>query len=243
MIIYKIIVSFAFLFHTCSSFFFTADTSDYNNLATTQEINSSSPTTLPIKSSTLSTSIDNSTLSKNETQQSQEESPETTPVDQSAAFYTKAYVIAPRISGPLSILGSILIVTEVLQKKRRYRNAYHRILLAMSIIDINTSFWYSLSSLPIPTDTNHNSQAFCNAQGWGLQASIASPIYNTTLAMFYLLVIRYKWRKDKLRKAEYLFHVFPVVFGLGTSLAGLGLKIYGNANLWCWIRGDENAYR
>ena len=119
---------------------------------------------------------------------------------------------------------------------------YHRILLAMSIIDINVSFWFCLSSFPIPT-ANHNSQALCSAQAWGIQMMIAEPIYNTALAAFYLLVIRYKWTREKLKKVEYIFHSLPLCFAIGTSLAGLGLKIYGNANLWCWIKENEQVYR
>lgn len=140
------------------------------------------------------------------------------------------------------MFGSILIAIEVLRKDRSKITTYHRILLVMSIIDINTSFWFSLSSLPIPGNVVNN-QPFCTAQGWALQLSIAFPIYNTMLAAFYLLVIRYKWKQDKLKKAEILFHGLPICFSIGTSLSGIGLHIYGNANLWCWIKGDEHVYR
>ena len=114
MIIKTIIpFSFALLLGKCNAFFFTKNTSDYNNLSNqqvaAQEVSS---TSLPVN-----TSIDNSTLSNNETevlstQQHQEQNP--TSVDPSAAFYEKAFVIAPRISGPISIVGSMLVATEVI---------------------------------------------------------------------------------------------------------------------------------
>ena len=161
-------------------------------------------------------------------------SPTSSTMDASEAFYKTAFVIAPRISASIGIIGSILILIDVWRRGKRKRKAQHRILLGMSALNIYTSIWTGLSSYPVKGGVVSN-QALCSAQGWGLQMSIAGPIYNTMLAAFYLLVIRYKWNEGRLRKMEYFFHGLPLIFGITTSFAGLGLKLYNNAIVWCWI--------
>jgi len=161
-------------------------------------------------------------------------SPTSSPMDASEAFYKTAFVIAPKISASLSMIGSILILIDVWRRGKRNRKAQHRILLGMSIVDIHSSIWTALSSYPIKGGVVSN-QPLCSAQGWGLQMSITVPIYNTMLSALYLLVVRYKWSEGRLRKMEYFFHGMPLIFGLTTSFAGLGLKLYNNARLWCWI--------
>lgn len=245
-----------FLFlQSCHGFFFSKNATEYNELvdpvpqittvqvtSTLSPLSSANNAESPTSSTSTSLSVEekNSTNNTNseleeETQQNEEESQTTsTTVDSSAAFYTKAYTIAPRISAPLSMFGSILILIEVLRKKRKDRKSYHRILLGMSCVDLYTSFWYIFSSYPVKGGVVTN-QALCSAQGWGLQMGLTIPIYNTMLAFFYMLVIRYRWNHDRLQKVELLFHIIPLSLGLGTSLAGLGLKLYNNANIWCWI--------
>jgi hypothetical protein len=111
----------------------------------------------------------------------------------------------------------------------------------MSICDFNTSFWYFLSTWPIPRGTPNvfapsGTQASCTAQGFFIQFGIATPLYNAALAFYYLLIIRYQWKEERMNEKaqKYLLSV-PLVWASGTSLAALGLTLLNNANLWCWI--------
>jgi hypothetical protein len=110
----------------------------------------------------------------------------------------------------------------------------------MSICDFNTSFWYFLSTWPIPRGTANvfapsGTTASCTAQGFFIQFGIATPLYNAALALYYLLIIRYQWKEKRMKKAEKYLHSVPLLWASGTSLAALGLTLLNNANLWCWI--------
>uniref|UniRef100_A0A7S4SJ42 G-protein coupled receptors family 1 profile domain-containing protein n=1 Tax=Ditylum brightwellii TaxID=49249 RepID=A0A7S4SJ42_9STRA len=60
-------------------------------------------------------------------------------------------------------------------------------------------------------------------------------MYNAMLSIYYLLTVRYGWKENQLKKLEKYFFGIPIVFGLATAVAGVALKLFNNANLWCWI--------
>jgi hypothetical protein len=90
-------------------------------------------------------------------------------------FWSKAtqqahLAIWPKITGALSVIGAASVCLEILKDRRKRGKVYHRLLLGMSITDLNTSFWYALSTWPIPRDTKvvafpSGNQASCTAQG------------------------------------------------------------------------------
>ncbi|KAL7532544.1 hypothetical protein ACHAWF_004175 [Thalassiosira exigua] len=148
--------------------------------------------------------------------------------------------IWPHFTGMLSMIGSSLIIYEVLRDPGKRKKVYHRLLLAMSLCDLNTSFWYFLSTWPIPKGTAKvyqpsGTMASCTAQGFFIQFGISTPLYNTVLAMYYLFIIRFGWKEKRVKAAEKYFHALPLLWAAGTSLAALGLGMLNNANLWCWI--------
>lgn len=148
--------------------------------------------------------------------------------------------IWPHFTGPLSMVGSGLIICEVLRDPKKRRKVYHRLLLAMSICDLNTSLWYSLSTVAIPRGTENvyapsGTRGTCTAQGFFIQFGIATPLYNAALAIYYLLIVRYQWKEQRIRKAEKALHAAPLAWAAATSLASLGMTLLNNANLWCWI--------
>ena len=151
-----------------------------------------------------------------------------------------ALAIAPKVTSVLSLFGSGWIAIEVLTKRSKRTNVYNRLLCAMSLCDILVSSWFFLSTWPIPEGTpgvafDTGTQASCTAQGFFVQFGITSPVYNSCLAVYYLLVVRYGVTEDTLKGVEPIFHILALSFGLGTSFTGLGLDLYNSANLWCWI--------
>jgi len=147
----------------------------------------------------------------------------------------------------LSMLGSAFIISEVLGNRKKRTKVYHRLLLGISTVDFVTSFGFALSTLPIPYDSGvygaRGNEKTCTAQGFILQFVITSPCYNLILAYYFMLVIRYHKTENKLRKIEPLLHVIPLLVGSITSFLSLGLELYMNANLWCWIKPEPEIYR
>ena len=84
----------------------------------------------------------------------------------------------------------------------------------------------------------------CTAGGFfGQGASISSALYNGSLALFYLLTVKYSWKDDafgaygggKFSKIEPFLHAVPLGFGWATAIAGLPLLLYNPIGWTCWI--------
>lgn len=160
--------------------------------------------------------------------------------------------IWPHFTGVLSMIGSGLIINQILRSRSNRKRVYHRLLLAMSICDFNTSFWYSLSTWPIIKGTPGvyqpiGTKGLCTAQGFFMQFGVATPLYNAVLAFYYLLTIRYHWKENKMKKAEKYLLSGPLIWASISSFTALGLSLFNNATLWCWIgpdpSGEDNNFK
>ena len=67
----------------------------------------------------------------------------------------KALAVIPHATGPLSLLGSLSIIYDILfcDRQRKLSRPYYRFILGMSCADAITSLWLSLSTWPIPEGT------------------------------------------------------------------------------------------
>ena len=158
---------------------------------------------------------------------------------------SKLLTILPRLSAPLSILGSGTILYIVLRDfKRKIRRVYHRLLLAYSSIDVICSFNFALSAAVVPTGTPgvwaaHGTVGTCEASGFVSQFSFALGVYATFICLYYVLVLRYNVRERTLaRRAEPFVHAFALVppLVLGTIMLLQGNYNPTNAIVgWCFI--------
>lgn len=103
---------------------------------------------------------------------------------------------------------------------------------------------YALSTWPIPAGSGplyaSGTTASCTVQGFFIQLSLAAPMYNLFLAAHYLLVIKYGWSAVELNAAEKRVHPLIMTIAFGIAIAGIPLKIFNNANVWCWIAPNPN---
>jgi hypothetical protein len=104
------------------------------------------------------------------------------------------------------------------------------------------SFWNALSTWPIPKESGIQwavgNRTTCNVQGFFTQMTIIGALYNGSLSVYYVLVTRYGWREHDFKKRPWvqaLLHAIPMVWGIGTAIAGEFLTLFNNATLWCWI--------
>jgi hypothetical protein len=157
--------------------------------------------------------------------------------------------VSPKISSVFSLAGSCWIITDVVlqvMSKQKRAHPYHRLLLGMSMYEAAASVWVFMSTWPIPASTTAttsmnevwavgNTQT-CTAQGFFLTLTIAVPIYNAMLAMYYMLVINYNVSDRTLRLyVEPAIHCTAFLWAFGTAIASTVLGLFNNANLWCWI--------
>lgn len=153
----------------------------------------------------------------------------------------KALSIIPRVAGVMSLFGSGSILYDILTDRKKLGLTYYRLLFVFSVFDCINSIWLGLSTWPIPKDSEdvfdaRGNTATCTAQGFFIQLSLISPMYNSMLAVYYLLLVRYGLSETRIaRKWEPFMHAYPLLIAFGTALSGLWLTLYNNANIWCWI--------
>ena len=145
----------------------------------------------------------------------------------------RALAICPKISAAISIPCSCFIIYDIwLEHKRNKSTAVQRALLAMSTVDILASSAWFLSTWAAPASTGFafaaGTRATCNLQGFLLQLAIGAPLYNSSLALFYLLMIKMRWTDKDLLYIERFVHFFVGTFTLGTSLLLLPLHQYNH---------------
>jgi hypothetical protein len=154
----------------------------------------------------------------------------------------KVLAITPKVTSLLSIPCSIFIIFEAIRDSRRGKSsAVQRALVGMSCIDILSSSAWFLSTWAVPRGTiaySVGNQATCNFQGFLLQLAIGAPLYNCSLALYYLLIIKYKWTNERLQKSERWVHVSIISFSVGSSVALLPLKLYNHIVTVCWVIGS-----
>ena len=154
--------------------------------------------------------------------------------------YRKALSIAPKVTSLASILGSSMIISSVIRSKKNRHMLQQRIVLSMSIIDVIVSTTWFFSPLFVPdwSEDMHwtmGNQASCSTQGFIVQFSISSVVYNSALSLYYLLVIQFGWTEDRIRRLEPFIHIIAISWGLITATVALFLKLYNPANWDCWI--------
>jgi hypothetical protein len=147
-----------------------------------------------------------------------------------------ALAVIPKITASLSIPCSFGIIYEVIisdsmhQKKKT--TSVQRILVGMSVVDICASFAWFLSTWAVPTSSgwalSSGNIGTCNFQGFLLQIAIGAPLYNSSLALFYTLIIKLRWSNKQLVKIEYFVHAFILSFTIGTAILLLFLEQYNH---------------
>lgn len=155
----------------------------------------------------------------------------------------KALAITPKLTAVPSMFFCVFIIKEVIADHRKGKGkATLRALLGMSVLDIlATSGWF-LSTWPAPRGSPNvvfavgNTQS-CTYQGFLLQIAIGAPMYNASLALYYLLTIRYGWQEKELRHIERWIHAFIITFAVGTGILMIPLNIYNYVGTVCWTMG------
>ena len=106
--------------------------------------------------------------------------------------------------------------------------------------DFSASAAWFFTTWPIPRGTPGvfgavGNQQTCSAQAFFAQFSLSTVMYNTSLAIYYVLVIVKGWKDDEVAKIEPFLHVNAIAWGLGTGLASLGLTLFNQVGWDCWI--------
>jgi len=134
--------------------------------------------------------------------------------------------------GSRSMVADCIIMYRVGTTEKRKRKVSDRLLFGMSLMNFIGAFAYFLAVWPIPN------YSFCQFQGFMIQLNAAVYWYNGMLATNFLLRIVREWKEFEVERIEPWLHFTAWAYPVATSFAALGLNMYGNAKLWCWITGS-----
>ena len=151
----------------------------------------------------------------------------------------KAFVILPKITGTLSVLGSSYIIYDVLKDPSKRKKQYHQIMLGMSTLELISSFFGPfLGTWPMPkgyhlyamgTMTTCDISAFLHLLG-----SIGAPLCNCSLITYYYLVIKHNWNDSRIGEVSKWFHIIPWSICTIFTIIGIPLKVFGPFSMNCW---------
>mmetsp|Transcript_13163 Transcript_13163/g.23543 ORF Transcript_13163/g.23543 Transcript_13163/m.23543 type:complete len:355 (+) Transcript_13163:77-1141(+) len=163
------------------------------------------------------------------------------------ATQQKILSIIPHFTALLSLFGSSYIIVTTLRDRKRWGTPFYRLLCALCLVDLFNSIASGLSTWPIPVGTPGvyaplGTVGTCEAQGFFVQAGIASPIYNFMLSVQFLLRTKYGWNERRIgRRVEPIMHAITIGFALGTSFLFLSLDLYNESSLWCWVNASPSG--
>ena len=126
-----------------------------------------------------------------------------------AEFFQQRAILAAvgRTAGIFSMLGAGILINDIMKDSVRRTRSKDRLLLLMSCCDFLFSFFGPiLGALMIPADSIPGAlgnQVTCDIQGFIYMAgSSASSGFNVSLAAVYLLIVKFNFSEDKLKKIE-----------------------------------------
>jgi hypothetical protein len=150
-----------------------------------------------------------------------------------------ALVWIPRFSAPLSIIGSACLM-HLLRSK--LTNSYNRLIFALSVIDIATSFWWAVGALPVPAEFPikgaHGNRASCSTQAFMTIFGMLSILfYNSSLMVYFYLTICVGMTSNKFEKRiEPVLHSVSLLLPLMVSIIGLALGVFNwGGGFRCWV--------
>ncbi|KAI2501673.1 hypothetical protein MHU86_12797 [Fragilaria crotonensis] len=145
-------------------------------------------------------------------------------------FYTTpqqiTLVFTSLLSGLASLLGSLTIMYIIWRDRvKKLKCVYHRVLLALSVIDCVASLNFAFGFLFVPEGNFWGAQgntASCEASGFLTIFSASLLPYNFGLALYYLLIIRYgKTQQFVARNVEPYIHILSLSMPMGVAFWAL----------------------
>ena len=148
-------------------------------------------------------------------------------------------IINYKISSALSIMGSIYVIQDVLwDPKKRKESTYHRIMVGLSCSDIIFSFFGPfLGSWVMPTGSQifaAGSHIACAVAGFFMTMAVpCTPLYNCSLATFYLLRLKFQWVSREIVAIEKWLLYLPCIAGLISAIVAAIVSIFAPYGLNC----------
>lgn len=143
-----------------------------------------------------------------------------------------AFAIITRSAGGLSTLGAGYIIQDIAKDADRREPTSNRIMLFMSICDFVAMFFAAvIGPAMVPEWTGvpgaAGNRLTCNLQGFIVCVfALSSVMYNVSLALCYLLIVRYKYSNEQMKGIEPYFLYLPITTCFLIFIVGWPFGIY-----------------
>ncbi|KAL7487845.1 hypothetical protein ACHAW6_013455 [Cyclotella cf. meneghiniana] len=96
---------------------------------------------------------------------------------------------------------------------------------------------FALTSLPTAESDElygaKGNEQTCIAQGFFIQIGTIACFLNVSLALYYLLMIKYNWTEEMLKRKRAACFLIPPPISVGLVYAFVGIPHYDNVRVWC----------
>jgi len=164
---------------------------------------------------------------------------------------TQAYATIQTVSSVISLIASIGIIWIICRTFKKLSVPFHRLLLGLCVADVISSSAQSFSTLPAPNSFDviwnaNGSKGLCRAQGFFIfLGSVAAPLYNCSMCIYYLIVVTYRKGKNADAyiegKIEFCLHAVPIVVSLVGATTILSMDAFNPNMTYCYIGADPTC--
>lgn len=167
------------------------------------------------------------------------------PSDSFSDLQLSVIAIVPKISGFLSMIGSICIIFSSRTNLIR-SNIQKRLLIGLSIADILHSSSFILSTWPVPKYAseiynikfNIGNSTTCNLQGFvQLTGTLSVALYNAFLCIYYYISVRSNNMSDQkiATRIEPIFHTIALIIPIIFSVYALRQEMFNPSSTGCLL--------
>ena len=158
-------------------------------------------------------------------------------------------IILKMVSSLISVFSSSILIFHVYLRYRGSRQLknrsgsvrprsspivvtpFHRLISGLSVMDVLSSLWSALGTIPVPADSGVvfglGTTATCTAQGFFLQFVFSTALYLASLSIYFMLRIRYNVSDDTIyRYFEFWLHGLPWIVAIVMGSLGIHLKLF-----------------
>ncbi len=158
--------------------------------------------------------------------------------------------IAPRITGTMSAVTSLLIIILVARSTTKLGSTFHRIMIGMSLSDILSSTAMAFTTLPMPRPglseavDNYDYDGLrlgntftCTVQGFSFATGFfGTYAYTVALCIYFASAIFFKLKMKTISRClEPLLHLMVLTAVLSISVPPLFQQNYNPVEAWCNI--------
>ena len=158
-------------------------------------------------------------------------------------YHSRVFGIVQGTSASISAIASITTLCIIYRSHLRLSTSLNRLLFGLCVADAIASMMLMLGPLPIPQESHNliwnarGTTATCDAAGFlTFFGTAAAPLYNCSLCLYYLAVIKYNLPDEIIRKKlEVGMHSVSILFPLCGAVIIQLKKAFNPMLTVCWI--------